>query len=1548
MLCHVLFALLAAVCAAQRWDVQSFQGPNQQSVTINYSQSQCFGLARRSRQAQVQIPTLYNIKTKQISPIPQALYNADQSVIAKLESDGWVVRNQRAFMPQLTYERVQICCPWDQNCDQNQPIQDSPDITANSPCVNGGQLTFEDGQQKCRCPTGNVKYVGKLCHIQETSQTVAPNPSSGPAIPVTTTYGRYGDMAVQDAEILRQQQRLMSQASNRPVMEPRQSPITASYDPWAQQAALWHQQALRAKFAQLEELYRRTQAFNVKGYPAFQGFPPRASPWLRPVPGRNFNVAKPIPGRGFNVPQPAPGRGINAPQPVPGRGFNVPQPFPVRGFNVPQPIPGRASPVPQNIPGRGFNVPQPAPGRGFNAPQPVPGRGFNVPQPFPVRGFNVPQRFPRRYFNFPQPIHGRDLNVPQPIRGRDSIAPQLIRGRGFNAPQPIRGRVSNAPQSFPTRDSFILQHFPLQSPANLQPVRMRGYPLAEPERGQNLFNQILKSIISKRINSLKSRTDAQNRNPYNAIISPGQLPPGMIQAAYAIRQELQQQERGPGNPYSNFQDSPYINSMANQMQGDQPPQGARVPEARTPWDLDPFGQQQNPVFMNDPRATRVRAPEGFNNDRQILALAVYKHILNQQRARLAAGSPIKSVNQPIPTQDHSKSPNPVPQPQQPSVEPPQMQAPYDITQMRQCLAKVEPKLNACFQTYDVTVEQFISPVYIEKSRKVCQNGNTVGQCIQSLEMACGEAAAPTTRQMVSSVLRTMSMVCQEIMARAHAGSQAIPVEPPVELQTQTTEQKTELPQEQQQQPAQGQQEMPTPEEQQLMIECQKVLEPVLNDCLKEYDITIDQFMNPQYMSKAQALCDDNTAVGQCIMQMDKVCGDYSQKTTKKMIHSILGMMGMVCKHIQERGGDNKISPTSGAVPIKGQPILEEKAPIEEPPMSKTIQQQPELGVPLQNQSQTEGQGEQPMHTEEEQKIMHQCQPVLQSKLNECLHQHGVTVQEFINPEYIDKARNVCQDSISVGHCLRQLDKTCGDGAILVTRKVLTSILQMMGMVCQKIQARGESPMAPATAGNQGPNNHDELVAKPTTNALPQEKETSAPSQQQPQTQESQDDLSVPTQEEQQLMQQCQPVLQNKLNECLQQHGVTVQEFINPEHIDKSRKVCQDNGAVSQCIVQLDKSCGETATVTTRKMLTTILRMMGMVCQQIQAHGDQPKPSVPAQSVQEQQEQQQHQVPKDGQAHIPGNAPHNGEHNQPTPQELESMKKCQASLEPRLNECLKGHSLTIEQFVNPDFMDKSRALCKDSNAVGECIMKLDTVCGQDAVDTTRKMIHSILSMMGGVCQKIMSLGEQGVPTSSKGIPRGPLLRSGGMPPNTPAQSKGNDVKSPLPNLASKQVPTSEDMLPSADVSNNNVPSQQDVDGASAKANTGHDTADYVSRDLEIFGYPLWLIITLILILVVLLLLFVMVTCLCVRRRRRQKKVVITKEIEKMPIPIDEKMCTVGIPPPSYTTTAVQQNEDGLALPPLDIGEDSVSVNLDESFNEKPPLYEDETADDNGKN
>jgi len=138
---------------------------------------------------------------------------------------------------------------------------------------------------------------------------------------------------------------------------------------------------------------------------------------------------------------------------------------------------------------------------------------------------------------------------------------------------------------------------------------------------------------------------------------------------------------------------------------------------------------------------------------------------------------------------------------------------------------------------------------------------------------------------------------------------------------------------------------------------------------------------------------------------------------------------------------------------------------------------------------------------------------------------------------------------------------------------------------------------------------------------------------------------------------------------------------------------------------------------------------------------------------------------------------------------------------------------------------------------------------------------------------------------------------------------------------------------------------DTVASASKGDMGHDSAHPINEELKLFGYPLWLVVSLGLALFLALVLFVMVLCLCCRRRYRQKKVEITKVIEKVSVPLDSKLCTIDMPPPSYNTTVVSQNDDNFTLPPLDV--DTNSVNSEYSINEMSPTNDDDNEKEKGQ-
>ena len=48
---------------------------------------------------------------------------------------------------------------------------------------------------------------------------------------------------------------------------------------------------------------------------------------------------------------------------------------------------------------------------------------------------------------------------------------------------------------------------------------------------------------------------------------------------------------------------------------------------------------------------------------------------------------------------------------------------------------------------------------------------------------------------------------------------------------------------------------------------------------------------------------------------------------------------------------------------------------------------------------------------------------------------------------------------------------------------------------------------------------------------------------------------------------------------------------------------------------------------------------------------------------------------------------------PSPEEIQQMQQCQAILTPKIDECLQGHDMTLEKFMNPEYMSNAREICE---------------------------------------------------------------------------------------------------------------------------------------------------------------------------------------------------------------------------------------------------------------
>ncbi|XP_012942827.1 uncharacterized protein LOC101854116 [Aplysia californica] len=325
---------------------------------------------------------------------------------------------------------------------------------------------------------------------------------------------------------------------------------------------------------------------------------------------------------------------------------------------------------------------------------------------------------------------------------------------------------------------------------------------------------------------------------------------------------------------------------------------------------------------------------------------------------------------------------------------------------------------------------------------------------------------------------------------------------------------------------------------------------------------------------------------------------------------------------------------------------------------------------------------------------------------------------------------------------------------------------------------------------------------------------------------------------------------------------------------------------------------------------------------------------------------------------PGAMPNGlGEPEAPSQEEIAKMEACRGQLEPEMDTCLDSYKLTLEQFMNPDYMTLARDVCESSASVGQCIMRQDKACGEGTqILITRKMINSVLQMMGMVCQQIMARGDTPMPQPPMGGPSPggmvpPSLESTNQP--LPASSETTDEMPQPDSTEDTEIPalppTEKPENPKFHPTESKVKSKPtDAPHAAAHSegpkNQGHDAAHPVSHDgrLAILGYPAWVVITLGVLLVLVLFMSVLLCCVCVRRRRRQKSLAINKEIDKLPEPLDSgKLAAIGIPPPMYTTTPVHQTQDDLTLPPLDLAEEEESEAG--ALPEKKPQLE-EDADD----
>ncbi|RUS92159.1 hypothetical protein EGW08_000012 [Elysia chlorotica] len=687
--------------------------------------ARCYGLARRTRTQTIQRPHLYNVRTGQTAPVPAFLFSADNSVITKMENEGWEVRTRTMNVPKHIYERVPVCCPWDTQCNHGRQLQAVASPAASGPCANGGQLIYRDGQRKCECPPG---FGGPWCQIPEGMGTIpASHPfPTGPLTRVRVTQGPFSEM-VREAELWRQRAMMNRQGGQfsqgaAPMLSPRDHLLASVAGPWAQQAAVWHQDTLRSKLAHAMAQAQMAQAQMART--AQEHFGTGQGQWQQ-------NEMTP---------------------------FHITRAMQQRGGNP------------------------------YSAVDP---------------------------------------------RAMMAMAKQSTFQSGA-----MRGYLAELARQEMQRQNLRQQQ---QQPA-INPYSHRPLDINDPNIQAMLRMHNLQPTGGNPFAALPHAAPAMNR-------------PGMI-----------------NNPYDRTR--PY-GRQPGAING-----GMRPPQARTPWDLDPFGNQVPPFMTGDRR-------RGTPNDRQMIAMAMYQHLMAHHR-------PETSPNQPAPGYPEDMM-LPMAKQFQPDVPMSLGDAQPQQNQEGESWTAIKPEEN--FMTAAMPQGSGDLGIDTTDSRSDMGPGNPTPP--QLPPMTNGPSMDNTNMPPMSGN-PAMGMGLQPPMA--DNPDMMMPPQPP------------------------------TAEEIQQMQQCQQILTPKIDECLQSHQMTLETFMNPEYMPQARLICEDSISIGQCITQLDGACGTtevMAVTVTRKMLASVLQMMTMVCRQIEARG-DASIPPlqTQHGGPAGG--MGEEREPITDP------------------------------------------------------------------------------------------------------------------------------------------------------------------------------------------------------------------------------------------------------------------------------------------------------------------------------------------------------------------------------------------------------------------------------------------------------------------------------------------------------------------------------------------------------------------------------------------------------------------------------------------
>ncbi|XP_046545005.1 uncharacterized protein LOC124255211 [Haliotis rubra] len=337
-------------------------------------------------------------------------------------------------------------------------------------------------------------------------------------------------------------------------------------------------------------------------------------------------------------------------------------------------------------------------------------------------------------------------------------------------------------------------------------------------------------------------------------------------------------------------------------------------------------------------------------------------------------------------------------------------------------------------------------------------------------------------------------------------------------------------------------------------------------------------------------------------------------------------------------------------------------------------------------------------------------------------------------------------------------------------------------------------------------------------------------------------------------QECKQIIEVGVTRCFREAGVLAApaDVFNPQKPEVARVICSQGRRLRPCIMAGETACGRgMRVIITRRMLSSLLNAMGNLCA-LQVSRPPTRQSLPNQP-------QQPRFPPVLPPQLMPQAPTEPQTPDEVPQ-VPQVPEVLAGEVPIRRSCMNGGYVVIQDDV--EVCECTSGFGGDHCEIPICIPGCEN--------------NGVCENVDGVAMCVCSNGYTG--EMCEIVPVVAVTEVEQPKPVDPATTSLETSPNPVPVMKT-------------DFTN------EDPDHIASKA---HPTVD-VEHKVEIFGYPLWLILAVALGIFALLFVLSLTCCLCLKCRRSKHSFELSREAVKIPLP--DNIYTVGVVPPVYEAKGI---------------------------------------------